>query len=152
MRASLVFLVFGLLISQALSQTTDNQSVIGDKWRLVIGSSIVYQLTITEVAKIGKESFYSASSNDGRASLIALAGVKNDGSLSNVIAFISKSKPPSVRIQPDAINDEEGTFCMTPYSSDKKLPEGFYFNGFFSRIGTFRSPADADGKCTLEKL
>ena len=152
MRSILVVLVFGFLVSCAPTQTKESQPMLGEKWILTIGNSKTYQLTTTEVTTRGKEVFYNSATNDGRASLISLAGVKEDGSLSNVIAFVSKSKPASIRLRPEGINDEEGTFCIAPYSLERKRLEGFYFNGFFNRIGTFRSPADTDGQCTLERV
>jgi hypothetical protein len=152
MRSIFVLLVFGFLVSCAPTQTKNSQPIVGENWRLIISGSEKYQLTITDTRKLGQEVYFNATSNDGKASIISLTGVDKNGNLSNIIAFVSKTKNADVKLNLEAVNDEEGTLCIVPYSLEKKLFDGFYFKGLVSKISTLRSAADYDGKCTLEKL
>ena len=148
--ASLLILTTSCAPAQQENRKTTLE--IGEKWQLTIGKSETYQLTLTQENILGKEYFYNATSSNEKAAIVSLAGVGKDGNLSNVIAFISKSKPSSVQLKPETLNDEEGTLCITSYSLEKKPLDGFYFKGLVSKIGTLGSAADYDGTCSLQRL
>jgi hypothetical protein len=147
-----MFLLSGILMSCAPSQQTVNIPKIRENWLLSLEGAESYQIETQKVEKIENGLIFSSSTDSDRASLISISGEKEDGDYSSIIVFVSKTQPANYQLLPENINEEEGVFCMAPFSLRKNKIEGFFFRGYFSRFSSFRSTAEFDGKCVIQRI